>query len=136
MRHGCVFEIDPEEAADEQFGGCVGVGEFRGGGCAFFHGDFGTGGWDVGVASDLCGVVCGDGGVLGRFAEGGEEEGLRAWLFWGGVWLLDGVFVVLEYRSFWSWILGVDLSVGWGLGFRFLFLWDVVYRRKVGVSGN
>ena len=93
MRHGCVFEIDPQEAADEQFGGCVGVGEFGGGGRAFFHGDLGTGGRDVGVASDLCGVVCGDGGVLGWVAEGGEEEGLRGWLFWGGVvvgWVFCG----------------------------------------------
>ena len=41
----------------------------------------------------------------------------------GGVWLLDGSFVVLEYRSFRSWILGVDLSVlGIGL-LDFSFFW-------------
>ena len=31
----------------------------------------------MGSASDLCGVVCGDGGVLGWVAEGCEEEGVR-----------------------------------------------------------
>lgn len=88
MRYGCVFEACAEEAADEQFGGCVGVGKLGGGGGAVSDGVVGAGGWDVGFASDLYGAVCGDGGVLGGTAEVGEEEGVG----WVGVgWVVGRV---------------------------------------------
>lgn len=77
MRHGRVCQADPAKLADEQFGDCVGAGEFGGGGGAVFDGVGGAGGGDLGVASDLHWAVCGDGGVLGWVAAGGEEEGLR-----------------------------------------------------------
>lgn len=51
-----------------------------------------------------------------------------------GCWM--GFLWVWNIGLFGHGILGVDLSVCWGLGFRFLFLWDVMYRRTVGVSGT
>lgn len=58
---------------------------------AVFDGAAGAGGRDVGAASGLFGGVCGDGGVLGLFAEGGEEEGVRwGFVFWVGGFVFLG----------------------------------------------
>lgn len=76
MCDGCVFEIVAEEGADEFVGGDQCVGEFGGSCGAVFYGGVGAEGRDLGVTSDLCGFVWDDGGVLGGFAKGGEEEGV------------------------------------------------------------
>ena len=62
----------------------------------------------MGVASDLCGIVCDDGWVLGWVAKDFEEEGING----GG--FLDSVILeceVVVFLMFWMTIEEVELDL-------------------------
>lgn len=86
MRDDCFCEAVAGGGADERYCFCYDGWVEWGCGCAVYDGDFGAGCWGLGAASDVYWVFRGDVGVLGGFAEGEEEGGVREEV--GEVWLL------------------------------------------------